>query len=288
MNSLFISILTQTLTFIPLAFGIGISYTILRATDMTLEVSFVLGAAVFARLTSLGFSPAFAAITALCFGFGAGIIVALIQRGGKVDPLLAGILASFLLTSGNLILMGRPNISLLSQTTLLSGAFAHSDFYGWLLTALYSFVLCGLSIVLICTRFGLTLRALGDNSMLLQRLGASVEKYRMLGFAFTNGLAASAGILTAQTVGYADIGMGMGMTLTGIGAIIVGQQVMALFYKSKRNKTYFEFAACIIGVLVYFLAINVLLRLDVDPIYLKMLLGLILILFIRTAVRAKK
>ncbi len=287
MDALFFATLTQTLTFIPLAFGIGMSYTILRATDMTLEVSFVLGAATFARLVTLGYSPLFAALMALLAGCCAGVMVALIQRGGRVDPLLAGILASFVLTSGNLILMGRPNINLLAQHTLLSGAFAHSDLLGWLLTATFSVVLCGLSIALMCTRFGLTLRAMGDDSALLQRLGASVETYRILGFALTNGLAASAGILTAQTIGYADIGMGTGMTLTGIGAIIIGQKMMTFFCEKTHKKTFIEFTACVLGVVIYFLAVNLLLRLDVDPIYLKMLLGFILILFIRTAVRAK-
>src|SRR5262245_49575817 len=120
MGTLIFAVLPQALTFLPLAFGIDISYTALRATDMTLAVSFVLGAAVFARFITLGFSPALAVVLALLAGGCAGIMVSFIQRGGKVDPLLAGILATFILTSGNLALMGRPNINLLSQHTLLS------------------------------------------------------------------------------------------------------------------------------------------------------------------------
>jgi putative ABC transport system permease protein len=288
MDGLIVSIITQSLTFLPLAFGIGISYTILRATDMTLEASFVLGAAIFARLITLGAPPAIAAVLGLFSGFLAGIMVAFIQRGGRVDPLLAGILATFILTSGNLLIMGRPNISLLSQPTLVSTAFTHSNLAGWSLIGLYTMVLCGFSILLIITRFGLALRALGDNPGMLTRLGMPVELYRMLGFGFTNTLAASAGILTAQTVGYADTSMGFGMTLTGIGAIIIGQQMIVFLDKTKRSKTYFEFTACVIGVLFYFMAINLLLRFDVDPVYLKMLLGLILILFLRTAMRVKR
>ena len=55
---------TQSLTFLPLAVGITISYRLLRATDMTLDGSFVVGAAVFARLVTLGFSP----VSLQCWG----------------------------------------------------------------------------------------------------------------------------------------------------------------------------------------------------------------------------
>jgi putative ABC transport system permease protein len=127
------------------------------------------------------------------------------------------------------------------------------------------------------------LRALGDNPALLQRLGKNIEVYRLIGFAFTNMLAATAGCLTAQTIGFSDIGMGFGMTLTGIGAIILGQQIIRLLVKKTYLRIGMEFSACVLGVLFYFFAINLLLRLQIDPIYLKMVLGLLLILFLRVA-----
>lgn len=286
MFSLLFAVITQSLTFLPLALGISIAYRILRATDMTIDGSFVLGAAVFARLVTLGVSPALSAFCAVVAGGLAGVMTGLIQRGGRVDPLLAGVLATFILTSLNLVIMGKPNINLLSQNTLLSSAFAHSQTTGWLLVAVYSFALCLLACLLICTRLGLTLRALGDNPALLQRLGQPVETYRCLGFALTNALAAAAGCLTAQTVGYSDVTMGFGVTLTGIGAIILGQQIVALVIKNSSLRIISEFSAVLCGVLLYFFSINALLRADIDPIYIKFVLGLILIFFLRTATRS--
>jgi putative ABC transport system permease protein len=283
--SILSSATTQSLTFLPLALGITISYRLLRATDMTLDGSFVVGAAVFARLLTFGISPLVACLIALASGSLAGVMVSLIQKGGKVDPLLAGVLATFILTSGNLIIMGRPNINLLSQQTLVSNAFAQSDLQGWLLIGTISVGLCFCSYLLLRTRFGLMLRALGDNPVRLKKLGNPIEYYRIAGFAFTNTLAAAAGILTAQTVGYADVSMGFGMTLTGIGAIILGQQVLAVFVRKTQLRNLIEFASCFLGVFIYFCAINILLRLDMDPIYLKMMLGLLLVLFLRTAVK---
>lgn len=286
MSSLFFAIITQSLTFLPLALGISVSYRILRATDMTIDGSFVLGAAVFARMVTLGFSPVIAGMCALLAGALAGVMVSFIQRGGRVDPLLAGVLATFILTSLNLVIMTRPNINLLSQTTLLSDAFARSDLNGWLLVAGYCagfFIITGL---LLSSRFGLLLRALGDNPSLLKRMGQPIELYRCAGFALTNTLSAAAGCLTAQTVGYADIGMGFGMTLTGIGAIILGQQIISIFLKKNSFRLIAEISACLCGVLLYFFAMNALLRFDIDPVYLKMVLGLVLIMFIRTATQS--
>jgi putative ABC transport system permease protein len=285
MSNLIISILTQSLTFLPLAFAISISYHILRATDMTIDGSFVAGAAVFAKLITMGIPPLLAAAAALCCGAMAGMLAAFIQRGGRVDPLLAGVLATFILSSANLVLMGKPNISLLSQTTLVSSAFEQGDLVGWALTAGYVMTLCLLTLALIKSRFGLTLRAFGDNPALLQRLGKKVELYRLAGFALTNLLSAAAGVFTAQTVGYADIGMGFGMTLTGIGAIILGHQILRRYYSRPYFRIGAELIACLIGVLLYFFSLNLLLSLDINPIYLKMILGILLIIFLRAAVR---
>jgi len=283
MLDLIFAVITQSLTFLPLALAISISYSLMRATDMTLDGSFVLGAGVFAHLITLGISPCFSGLAALFAGSLSGVMVAFIQRGGRVDPLLAGVLATFILTSVNLIIMGRPNINLLSQHTLVSDAFAKSDLNGWLLIAIYSSIICMASCILIRTRFGLMLRGLGDNAILLKRLGSPIEKYRVAGFAFTNALAAASGILTAQTISYADISMGFGMTLTGIGAILLGQQIIRFILKKSIHRIFLEFSACLMGVILYFFAINSLLRLDINPVYLKMILGCILILFLRSA-----
>ena len=287
MLQLLFSILTNALPFLPFAFAVAISFNILRATDMTLDGSFVIGASVFAKVVTLGFSPIIAAFAAIIAGMLSGVMVASIQRGGRVDPLLAGVLATFILASLSLVIMGRPNISLLSVTTLLSPAFASSELLGFMLVALYSALLCVAIILLFRSNVGLKLRALGDNPSLLTRLGYSLEGNRSLGFATTNGMAAFAGMLMAQTTGFADVGMGYGMTLTGIGAIILGRQLVLFSTHLSMLRIIGEFMTALIGVLLYFTVLVLLLRFDVDPVYLKMCMGLLLIFFLRAAFHAK-
>lgn len=281
MLDLLFAIFSQVLPFLPLALGISTSYTLLRATDLSLDGSFVLGAVLFARFVTLGVHPIFACLIAFAGGALVGSFVSFVQKGGRVDPLLAGVLVVFILTSLNLVILGRPNVSLLSTKTLVSEAFKTGLLDGWLLTSLFCFILVFLSFIAMQTRFGLILRALGDNQALLQRMGYSIEFYRTAGFSFTNMLAAASGVITAQIVGYADIGMGLGVTLTGICAILLGQQFLKLVTKSTYARNAGEFLACLIGVCLYFAGVNILLRLDIDPIYLKMALGLVLIFFLR-------
>jgi putative ABC transport system permease protein len=283
MIALLIATFTQAITFIPLALALYVSFCALRAIDMTLDGSFVLGAAIFARLIELNVSPVAAAIAAILGGAIIGIGVSTMQRGQKIDSLLAGVLATFILLSGNLIIMGRPNISLLSKVTLVSSAFQSSQLHGWILVMLLSGIFCLLTCIILMTRFGLVLRALGDNPDLLKRTGNPIELYRLLGFALTNGLAAVSGCLTAQTIGYADIGMSYGMTLTALGAVILGKQILNIVLPQNKFNLSMEFGACFIGVLFYFFAVNGLLRLEINPLYLKMLLGLVLVMFLRLA-----
>ena len=277
-------ILSQIIPFLPLAYAISISYNVLNATDLTLDSSFVLGAGLFAHLIVMGVNPSIAGIISLLAGACAGIVTSLIQYKGKVDPLLAGILAVFIFTSLNLLIMGRPNINLLGQSTMLSNAFNQSEFMGNLQLSFYCIGICVIAFIIINSRFGLSLRALGENAYLLQRLGYKIELRRMAGFALTNAMSASAGILTAQSVGYADLNMSLGMTLTGIGAIIIGGQILhKITKKHNKHRVIFELCACLLGVTIYFTVMNTLLKYDLDPLYLKLVLGITLVIFLRMA-----
>ncbi len=283
MIGLLLATLTQSLTLIPLALGINLSYTLLRATDMTIDGSFVLGAGVFAQLSTMGISPFIAFLVALTCGALAGTFTAFLQNGGKVDPLLAGILTSFILYSVNMAIMGRPNINLLNTPTLFSTAFAHSTTLGWFSVALAVGLIVVAFYTLLQSRFGLCLRAFGDNPALLSRQGYNVTYLRVAGFSLNNLLAAASGAITAQIIGYADIGMGVGMTLVGIGAIVLGQHLILPLVKKQYLRAGSELLAAFIGITLYFFILNGLLRLNINPIYLKLLLGVLLALFLRTA-----
>lgn len=263
-------ILEQSLLFFPFALGIYLSFCILRTTDMTTEGSFVLGAGVFARLSS-ELNPVFCLGLAMCAGMLAGLGVSRIQAKDKINSLTAGIIGLFILYSVNFQVMGRPNISLLSIAKI-------PDLY---FLALIGFIVVAVALLMM-SRVGLLLRAFGTNQALLGTLGKNVEGYRMLGLGLSNALAALCGALTAETHGYADLGMGFGMTLTGISAVMIGQRLTARFFSFSLFNIAREISACFLGVMIYFVAINLLLSYGVDPIYLKCVLGVVLIFLLRS------
>lgn len=259
-------ILEQSLLFLPLSLGIFFSYRILRCTDLTVDGSFVLGAAVFAKLASSGSGSLIAQLAALLSGALAGIFVSAIQT--RIPSLLSGILVLFILNSLNLHVMGRPNISLLNVPCLPHHLTALLCIGGALLTT---------SFILLHSRIGLLLRAFGNNPKLIQQQGYSPYGIRTLGLVLSNGLVASCGALTAQVNGYADIQMGFGMVLIGIGTVALGQRCLQALSSSQRFSPSRELFSCLVGVLLYFSTLHCFLSLGISPLYLKMAIGFCLI-----------
>jgi len=275
--------LEQSALFFPLALGIYLSYGVLRTTDLTIDGSFVLGAGVFARFLTSGVSPWLSLLCAIIAGCCAGIGVSLIQKGDRINGLIAGVLALFILYSVNFQVMGRPNIGLYEADSLFSLAPLLGQQGQWIMLVTLVALILLFMIFLLKTRLGLVLRAFGDNPYLLTNLGKSTERYRFFGLALSNGLAACCGALSAQIYGYADINMGFGVTLTGIGAVVIGLQLMKHFTCNRPYSVSLDLLGCFIGVFLYFLMINIFLRIGIDPINLKLVLGLVLIFFLRTA-----
>ncbi|AAU03835.1 ABC transporter permease [Rickettsia typhi] len=276
--NILVTALEQSLIMLPLILGMYISYRILKITDLTVDGTYVLGAAVFAR--TIHFGLFYALIFAVIAGGINGSIVSFMQKNKRINGLIAGILANFMLYSVNLQIMQRPNISILGMPTLLS--ILHLE--NWLvpLIIINCFIIF-IVLILLKGNLGLFLRAFGFNKDLLIDLGKPAELYRMLGLSISNGLAALTGTLSAQVNGFADINMGYGVALVGIGAIIIGRQI---FLSNINNFNAFkEMFSCFIGILFYFISLSILLRIGVDPINLKLILGIVLFISLSSVKR---
>lgn len=64
------------------------------------------------------------------------------------------------------------------------------------------------------TQLGLALRATGDNVAMGQANGIKVDRMKILGYMIGNGLIALSGALLAQNNGYADLNMGLVLSLS--------------------------------------------------------------------------
>jgi putative ABC transport system permease protein len=282
------AILEQSFIFLPLSMGIYISYSILKITDLTIDGSFILGAGVFSRLVTEYLSPGLSLGLGIAAGGCAGVGVGYIQRQGKIPSLTAGILALYILYSLNFKIMGKPNISLYGYPTLIS-YFEGLGEKGVLFTmSVGGLCLLGFFILFLNSKAGLLLRALGANPRHLHKMGFQTGILKAVGLALGNGLAAFGGIITTQANGYVDLGMGFGVTLTGIGAVVIGEQILKKFYPSDVFNPFLGVLSCFIGVAIYFFLINGFLALDLDPIYLKLLLGVFLVFLLKATPQSQE
>lgn len=276
--TLLLHILEQSLIFLPFALGVYLSYQVLQKADLTVDGSFVLGAAVYGQSVLLGVPLLVSIALAVLAGMIAGLGTGLLQYRDRMSGLIAGILALFILQSVNLAVMGRPNLNLLGQASLLGlldGPLG--TLYGslTLLTILSMMLLVGMSLFL-RSNIGVRFHAFGENSKLLRLLGFRAEIYRITGLALSNGLVALSGVLTAQYQGYVDVGMGAGLVLVGIGSVLIGERYL-LYLAAHRIPTMpLRLLCCTLGAATYFGVLNGLIAVGVNPIYLKLTIGLAL------------
>jgi len=267
--------LEQGLVYALVGMGIVISFRILAFPDLTVDGSFPLGAAVAARMIVDGMAPIMATLVAFFAGFMAGCCTGFLNTRLKINSLLSGILIMTILYSVNLRIMGRSNIALLSVDTLLT-PLENLRFHRMVLMILFFMVVA--VCVKVCidlfmhTQVGLAMRATGDNEQMIRTLGVNTDNMTILGLGLSNGLVAFSGALVAQNQGFADVGMGIGMIVAGLAAIIIGEALVGIRTVSRMT------LAAIVGTIIYKFIIAVGLRLGLAPTDLKLATGTMVIL----------
>ncbi len=266
--------LEQGLAYSLVALGIVISFRILAFPDLTVDGSFVLGGAVVAKMIVSGYNPAAGICLAIIIGFIAGCVTGILNTRLKINSLLAGILVMTILYSVNLRVMGRSNTPLLNYVTVFTPFEAVE--MRWLSVVFFFAVivfLCKfLTDIFLHTQIGLAMRATGDNEQMIRTLGVNTDNMTVLGLGISNALVALSGALVAQHQGFADIGMGIGMIVAALAAIIIGETLL------KARTVGMNTLAAIVGSFVYRLTITVGLWLGLAPTDLKMATGVMVIL----------
>lgn len=248
------------LVFALVAIGVYLAFRILDFPDLTVDGSFPLGAAVCAVLIISGLNPWVATALAMVAGSAAGVVTAILNVRFKILNLLASILTMIALFSVNLRVMGKPNVALLNQDTMLT------PFYGqgvpeYLVRPIFVGILV-LVAVLVVWRFlesdaGLAMRATGANPKMARAQGVNTGRQIYLGMALSNALVAMAGALFAQTNGFADVTAGVGTIVVGLAAVIIGETLFG------TRGLLIALLGCIVGSIAYRLAIQLALSSDV-------------------------
>lgn len=263
------------LVFGVIALGVYITYRVLDFSDLTVDGSITLGAAVAAVVISRGYSPWVGLALGPLAGALAGATTGFLHARMNIAPLLAGILTMTGLYSVNLRIMGRANISLLGTSTVADSlsALAIPPQYRWLIfgVVLVGVIACFLS-WLFQTELGLALRATGNNEAMVKSQGVNVSAMKILGLALGNALVALAGAAMAQLQGFADMGMGVGTIVSGLAAVIIGETLVA------ARTTRRALIAVVCGSLTYRIIISLALRLGLRTTDLKLVTAVLVVI----------
>jgi len=267
-----------------LALGVYISFRIFEFPDITADGSITLGAAVAAVLLVRGWPPLTATLMGGMAGMLAGSLTGLLAMRFGINRLLAGILTMTALYSINLRIMGRSNVPLMNENTLMSEAerLGHYLFgkpnlavLGWEVSAhdaalmlIVPALILAVSLALFLffrTNLGTAMRATGDNSQMIRALGADDGLMVILGLALSNGLVAFSGALLAQYQGFADVQMGIGMVVWGLASVIIGEALVG------TRQLGYAITGSIMGSVLFRLLVAVALRWGLNPNDLKLI-----------------
>lgn len=268
-------ILETGFIFALVSMGVYITYKILDFPDLSVDGTFPLGAAISAVLISSNFNPWGAIFIATIGGAIAGAITAFLHVKLKITNLMSGILVMIALYSVNLRVMGgKSNIALFNYKTIFSNS--TSKIFIIIIIMLICKILFDLFLK---TKQGFLLTAVGDNEQVVTAIGVNKDSVKIMGLMISNGLVALAGALQSQYNSFADVGMGTGMVVTGLAAVIIGISLLSKFKIKLKGRDFVIKATTlsIVGAILYKSAISLALRMNLNPNDLKILTALVVI-----------
>lgn len=268
MNTLILTSIEQGLIFSVLAIGVIITIKILDFADMSVEGTFPMGAFIFAKFITTGFSPIISTLLTFILGTLAGLLTYTLNIKLRIRALLSGILTATILYSANLRLNGRSNIGLTSYDSIFDG------FRPVIVLILIVLAVKILMDLFLRTEVGYLLIATGDNETLVKSLGENSNKYKLIGLMLSNGLVSLSGALMAQYQGFSEISMGTGIIVVAIASIIVGDTVL------RNSKILKMTTRAIMGALIYKFIGALAIDLGLAPTDLKAINAAIVIIFL--------
>lgn len=216
------------------AYGIFMSFRILRFPDLSVDNVFSFGAMAGAYVWYAYESLLFATIAATLFGCVAGIITSILYSYVHITKLLSGILMFTMLYSINLQFFNKPNVSLPSTSVDYQYLSVFVDAVVFL--ALY---------YLLKTSLGSALKAQGSNPRIHSEYNIPAPVVLGVGMGISSSLVALSGFVSAVYFGFSDSQLGFGILVHGVAGILIGE----VFEQKFRIPT--PFISIFLGIFVY-------------------------------------
>ncbi|WP_432974657.1 ABC transporter permease [Dactylosporangium sp. CA-233914] len=260
-----------------MALGVLITFQLMGFPDMTVEGSYMLGGVVSATLLVAGHGPITATAGGMAAGALAGLCTGVMHTKLGINAIIAGLLTTSAAFTVALVVMGRPNASLLSVEGFYDYVprVLHLPVGGWsriATTAVLIGVVAAILYWFLNTNLGITIRAVGSNERMIRALSVDTDFIKILAMTISNALVAIAGALATQAQGFADVNMGLGALVAAFASLVVGQTLL------RSRKLAIWILAVLVGAVLYRMLLNVALRTGLPPDYFKLLTaGLVLV-----------
>jgi putative tryptophan/tyrosine transport system permease protein len=253
-----------------LGFGIFITMKIFKIPDITTDGSYTLGGVTSGVLLIQDWNWYFVLPLAFIVGSFAGSITGLVHTKLKVDALLAGILVMTAMYSINLTILGRSNLPLND----IQGLFNIAPSINWIPVLILIFLL-GIGIhLLLKTDFGLAMRATGESESMTESLGINNDRMKIIGLSIANGLTAISGFIMVQYQGFADINMGIGVVLVGLGSVLIGETLFKFF---SLKGLAFRLIFVLVGSIAFQVLLASALTIGVNPNFIKLITAMLVL-----------
>jgi putative ABC transport system permease protein len=275
----YLTALLQGLCFSGIALGIYISMKIFNIPDITSNGSYTLGGVVTAILLTRHL-PGYLVLPAVVFTGGvSGAITGIIHTKLKINPLLAGILVMTALYSINLTLMGRSNLPLIGTWSVFTfmQVVGNTNQNTLLLLGFIVLAITLLIGYLLKTDFGIAMRATGNSESMIRSLGVNTDRMKIIGLALANALTAVSGYLITQFQGFADINMGIGVVIIGLGSVIIAEVLIDWL---RIASVWIILALVLAGAVIFQLVLAVTLSIGVDANLLQLVTAIFVLLIV--------
>jgi putative ABC transport system permease protein len=240
-----------------LVVGLAIALRFGNFPDLTVEGSLSFGAALCAIGAVNGLPPLVCIMMGAGGGFVAGMLTSTLHLLTRMSRLLASIIVMTALYTVVLRFLHGSNLSIAETITWYSNA------SGWTLRIFDSLLIVIPAVIILIvffhTEFGLLLRASGENWNLVQKLGKPCWLYLMVTLAVSNALVGVSGALITQYNGFADIGFGSGIIVTGLASLIIGETILVPTNVGR------QFFAAVIGSFIYSILFALALKMGLNP-----------------------
>jgi putative ABC transport system permease protein len=275
----YLTALLQGLCFSGIALGIYISMKIFNIPDITTDGSYTLGGMVTGVMLTHTYPLYISIVVVLLAGAFAGAVTGFIHTKLKINALLAGILVMTALYSVNLTIAGRSNLPLINTASIFTiiNLFTDVNLNTFFTLAVLVLLLVGLIGYLLKTDFGIAMRATGNSETMIRALGVNTDRMKIIGLALANALTALSGFLITQLQGYADINMGIGIVVIGLGSVIIGETLIGWL---RLTSVWGSLLLVLAGAVIFQLVLAVTLALGIDANLLKLVTAALVLIIV--------